>query len=113
MKRLDKALKLLRGLTRNERWAVKQELASPGKFYGGDGTIHGSTVLNVETHHGKVVAVWFRCLPLPFTQHEAGAQRATEMEAMTWEQVGDEMHPRDMGQLIGVEVIDPPRSEHR
>lgn len=52
------------------------------RFYGGDGTIHGSTELDVETRDGKVVAVWFRCAALPFKQVEVDAERAKEMRRM-------------------------------
>lgn len=48
-------------------------------FYGGDGTIHSTTYVDVETHKGKVVAVWFRCSQLPFLQTEVDADRAAEM----------------------------------
>jgi hypothetical protein len=41
-----------------------------GCFYGGDGTIHGTTHLDVETRNGVVVAVWYRCQMLAFEQHE-------------------------------------------
>ncbi len=38
-------------------------------IYGHDRTIHRSGHLDVETDdNGNVVAVWFRCLSLPFKQ---------------------------------------------
>lgn len=52
------------------------------RYYGGNGTIHGTTELDVETKDGKVVAVWFRCCALPFRQSEADQSRADEMKRM-------------------------------
>jgi len=38
-------------------------------FYGGDGTIHNTGTVDVQLNKdGDVVAVWFRCRMLPFTQ---------------------------------------------
>jgi hypothetical protein len=38
-------------------------------IYGHDGTIHKTRYLDVEVDDdGRVVAVWFRCLMLPFKQ---------------------------------------------
>lgn len=49
-------------------------------IYGHNKTIHHSKEINVEVDkNGKVVAVWFRCLALPFTQHVIDDQRADEM----------------------------------
>lgn len=40
----------------------------PG-FYGGNGTIHSTGTVDVQLNKdGDVVAVWFRCRMLPFTQ---------------------------------------------
>jgi hypothetical protein len=51
--------------------------------YGDDKTIHRTTMVNVETDSkGKVVAVWFRCMALPFDQSTANKQRAEEMRSM-------------------------------
>jgi len=55
--------------------------------YGHDQTIHGSNHVDVETdENGTVIAVWFRCQPLPFRQSkktgEFGKQRAKEMQKM-------------------------------
>lgn len=69
-------------LTADERWQRKQELASPDRFYGDDGTIHRTTFLDVETHNGVVVAVWFRCQAIAFKQCDVDADRAAEMLAM-------------------------------
>jgi hypothetical protein len=52
-------------------------------IYGYDRTIHRTGHLNVElAPDGRVVAVWFRCLPLPYTVHRVDASRAQEMDAM-------------------------------
>ena len=50
--------------------------------YGHDRTIYRTTKLDVETKDGKVVAVWFRCMALPFQQSEVGAERAEDMAEM-------------------------------
>ena len=83
----------------DKQWAQKQELAKPGRFYGGAGTIHSTTVLDVETDaKGRVVAVWYRCQMLPFRQSPADPQRADHMRAA---------YEREMPKLTGVEVVDP------
>lgn len=52
------------------------------RYYGGNGTIHRTGHLDVETRNGRVVAVWFRCQMLPFEQHELDSdERAKDMEA--------------------------------
>lgn len=52
-------------------------------IYGHNRTIHGTEHLDVEVdQHGKVVAVWFRCMALPFEQVKASEDRAVEMEGM-------------------------------
>lgn len=72
----------------NSDWArqfdTKQRAcaASGTRYYGDGGTVHGSTVLDIETRDGKVVAVWFRCQALPFGQVEVDRERAAEMESM-------------------------------
>lgn len=63
-----------------ETYRQKQVLASPSRFYGDGGTIHGSTDLDVEVRDGKVVSVWFRCQMLPFNQRNVSAMRADVME---------------------------------
>lgn len=51
--------------------------------YGDDKTIHRTTNLNIEMDAtGHIVAVWFRCIALPFDVHVANKQRAKEMEDM-------------------------------
>ncbi len=62
--------------------AVRAALPGGYRFYGDGGTIHGSTRLDVETHHGHVVAVWFRCSTVPFHQVEVDAHRANEMRRL-------------------------------
>jgi hypothetical protein len=52
-------------------------------IYGHDKTIHGTEHLDVEVDkHGQVVAVWFRCMALPFEQRAANEDRAVEMGQM-------------------------------
>lgn len=50
--------------------------------YGDGGTIHRAQYLDVEVHRGQVVAVWFRCHPVPFQQSEADEERAADMRRM-------------------------------
>lgn len=53
------------------------------RYYGSDMTIHAGGEVNVELDHdGHVVAVWFRCQPLPFTQTITNSGRAQEMRNM-------------------------------
>lgn len=82
-----------------ELHTAKSELAGAtgARYYGDGGTIHNTNHLNVETHCGTVVAVWYRCQRLPFNQSEADGYRATELE-----------RPTDLPAITGVEVIDPP-----
>jgi len=50
------------------------------RTYGHDGTIHDSEHVDVEVDSGgKVVAVWFRCMALPFRQSVADDFRADQM----------------------------------
>jgi len=60
-------------------WRKKQKLASPSTYYGGEGTWHRNEMLDVETHDGVIVAVWYRCMMLPFRRIEVDAERANEM----------------------------------
>lgn len=76
-------------------WKRKQKAAAPSRFYGDGGTIHTTGHLDVETHNGSVVAVWFRCQMLPFWQIEVDDVRATAMETTT-----------GLPSLTGVEVLD-------
>lgn len=75
-------MKLRKQKKQKTRWELKQELAAPDRFYGDDGTIHDTTFLDVETHNGRVVSVWFRCQPIAFRQTEADGDRASAMLAM-------------------------------
>ena len=53
------------------------------RVYGHNGTIHGTTDVNVELDKkGNVLSVWFRCQPLPFTQDVVGGQRAKELKSL-------------------------------
>ena len=48
--------------------------------YGHTGTIHRTNHLNVEVNeNGVVVAVWFRCMLLPFDQTVVGPKRSACM----------------------------------
>ena len=51
-------------------------------IYGEDRTIHQDGYFDVETRNGEVVAVWFRCVPVPFLQSKVDAGRAREMQNM-------------------------------
>ncbi len=52
-------------------------------LYGHDRTIHRTTHVDVETDaEGRVAAVWFRCMALPFRQSAADQARAEDMRAM-------------------------------
>ena len=52
-------------------------------IYGHNKTIHSTKSINVELDkNGKVVAVWFRCITLPFTQHTVDDERAAMMQEM-------------------------------
>jgi hypothetical protein len=39
--------------------------------------------LDIEIYNGRVVAVWYGCLALPFDQHDSDWERALEMMRMT------------------------------
>jgi len=53
------------------------------RYYGGDGTIHSGGEVNVELDtSGRVVAVWFRCQAIAFTQSTCSEERAGEMTDM-------------------------------
>ena len=82
------------------RWWLKQKLAKPGRFYGDGGTIHHTNGLDVEVSAGHVVAVWFRCQPLPFKVTTVSDYRAKEMRGM--------YHLSPMPSISGVELVDLP-----
>jgi len=69
------------------------------RTYGGDGTIHQTGWIDVETYHGKVVAVWFRCLLVPFKQAETTKDRATDLEL-----IYDD--PSDMADIVSIDLDD-------
>lgn len=52
------------------------------RTYGFDKTIHRTEQLDIDVHNGEVVAVWFRCQPLPFRQINTDDRRADEMRYM-------------------------------
>lgn len=56
-------------------------MSSPEIFhYGDSNTIHSNSEVNVEINpKGQVIAVWFRCMRLPFTQTIVDGLRAEEM----------------------------------
>ena len=52
-------------------------------IYGHNKTIHRTKKLNIEVDKkGNVVAVWFRCMPLPFDVTVCSKERAEEMKKM-------------------------------
>ena len=77
-------------------WWAKQKLAGDSRYYGDGGTIHHTGHLDVEVYKGQVVAVWFRCQMLPFTQHDVDGRRAEDMTRASEHLPG----------LTGVEVRD-------
>jgi hypothetical protein len=51
-----------------------------GRLYGGQGTIHPNTEVNVELDSkGNVVSVWYRCQLIAFTQNVVDDARAKDM----------------------------------
>lgn len=51
--------------------------------YAGDATIHQTGYVDVETDTvGRVVAVWFRCAPVPFRQTRVQPDRVMQMNRM-------------------------------
>lgn len=49
--------------------AAKPKTVEDENFYGGDKTWHNTGTVDVQLNKdGDVVAVWFRCRMLPFTQ---------------------------------------------
>jgi hypothetical protein len=69
------------------------------RTYGGTGTIHRTKYLDIEVDtNGNVVAVWFRCQPLPFKQSDVDTQRSEEMRRM---------YETYDATLISVEVSNP------
>lgn len=74
---------MIRHLPHRLRWRAKQHLAGDSRYYGDGGTVHSTGHLDVELHDGAVVAVWFRCQPLPFRQHTVDRRRAVSMAGMS------------------------------
>lgn len=68
--------------------------------YGHSGTIHQTTDLDVEVRDGRVVAVWFRCMALPFQQADVSAERAASMNRLYND------GPAKVPALLAVEVSD-------
>lgn len=87
----------LHQIRESELSVLREELNT--RTYGFNGTIHHSEQLDVETdHNGEVVAVWFRCMPLPFQQTYCDGRRADSMRDLNRE--------GNLSRLVAVEVID-------
>jgi hypothetical protein len=68
---------------KKKRIAEKVKVPAGTRYYGSDMTIHSGGEVDVEVDSdGKVVAVWFRCQPLPFDQRMVQELRAKEMRSM-------------------------------
>jgi hypothetical protein len=91
------------GLSESDRWAIRQAIAEPSRYYGASGTIHQTGEVNVEVDEStlEVVSLWFRCQMLPFSVHYVRPARADEMRAAS-------MHAKNT-RLTGVEVLDEPQ----
>jgi hypothetical protein len=56
--------------------------AAPARYYGDGTTIHHTGKVNVELDEdGVVVAVWYRCMMLPFDQTIVSDSRARDMRS--------------------------------
>jgi hypothetical protein len=88
----------IKRFVQGRQWWLKQRLAGPGRYYGDGGTIHHTGKLDIEIFEGQVVAVWFRCQPLPFRTSEADRHRAADMLSM----YGQDPMP----DITGVELVD-------
>jgi hypothetical protein len=63
--------------------------------YGGSAAIHSSMHVDVETdEQGRVLAVWFRCMQLPFEQKTAQPDRQLELKQA----------PSALPRIISIEV---------
>lgn len=71
--------------------------------YGDGNTIHSTGHLDVETLDGRVVAVWYRCQPLPFSQTDVLDDRADEMDLMY--EIGLNMR------IAAIDIVDLPPKE--
>jgi len=102
---LEEALHVSAAYQRQATWDRKQRAAYPGRYYGGDGTLHDNVELDVELFNGQVVAVWFRCQVLPFVQEEVSQARADEVQGLY-------LNRTALGKITGVEIMDP-RSDYQ
>lgn len=68
--------------------------ASTSHTYGLDQTWHRTETVDVEIRDGHVVAVWFRCQMLAFTENAVDQARADDMVA----------HADDASPIIAVEL---------
>jgi len=76
-------------------------------MYGRDGTIHQTTNVNVELdRRGKVVAVWFRCCPLAFTQDVVDDDRAAELHHV-YSNGGQKIVAVETGKTDAPETLSP------
>lgn len=50
--------------------------------YGYNRTWHRTHHITIEVHEGTVIAVWFRCMALPFEVQHCGKTRVQEMKTM-------------------------------
>ena len=72
---------------------------SPRHTYGGKGTIHNTTTIDVQLDEqtGEVVAVWFRCLNLPFTVSTVDHQPVNNPAEKAIEEITYVELPREEG----------------
>src|SRR4030095_14529065 len=70
---------------------IKHAETKPETYtYGDNRTIHQTQYLDIETdRRGGVVAVWFRCMSLPFRQTVVDENRADQMRTMYLESDGE------------------------
>lgn len=88
-------------LEARHRLRLARRALFPGRIrhYGDDGTIHRTGEVNVEVDRsGKVVAVWFRCAVLPFTQDVANEERARGLRRI---------YERPPRQITAIDFVDP------
>jgi hypothetical protein len=62
---------------------MARALGSDTRYYGDGTTVHSSGHLDVEVFEGRVVAVWFRCQPLPFKQTDVSPERVAYTRGVT------------------------------
>jgi len=69
-------------LYRSNTFKKRSRAAEPDRYYGDGGTIHSTTHIDVEVDKsGAVVALWYRCMQLPFKVTAVNQQRAEEMRS--------------------------------